>query len=162
MDHMRFNQRPNREPEKSEDIKIPVRAKNKGIFLAIFFVVIVLGALAYGLWYMYQKKSTFVVYDPTASSYYAVFLVNGQVYFGIPVSKNKDEFILTGVYYLQVSGADTPLTQQQSSGQKFALVKLGQELHGPTDQLVINLDNMLFYEQLRKDSKVVQSIESKN
>jgi hypothetical protein len=38
------------------------------------------------------------------------------------------------------------------------LVKLGNELHGPTDELYINPNQVVFYEFLRDDSKVVESI----
>lgn len=87
------------------------------------------------------------------SGYDAVFLDNGQVYFGKMISKSDSEIVLSNVYYLQANdgGATTP------SG-RFTLIKLGQELHGPTDEMMINMQHVVFYEKLRKDSKVVESI----
>jgi hypothetical protein len=38
------------------------------------------------------------------------------------------------------------------------LVKLGAELHGPTDEMRINRDHILFIEDLKDDSQVVQGI----
>jgi hypothetical protein len=45
---------------------------------------------------------------------------------------------------------------------QFQLIKLGNELHGPTDKMYINRSQVLFYEQLRKDSQVVVNIESQD
>lgn len=88
------------------------------------------------------------------ADYYAVFLENSQVYFGKIVSKSEKEIILEDVYYLQAgSEVGTDLNNQQ-----FTLVKLGQELHGPMDEMFINTKSILFYERLRPNSKVVESI----
>ena len=84
----------------------------------------------------------------------AVFLTNGQVYFGHIKNSNKTEIILTNVYYLR--SADNP--QEENKPSEFSLVKLGKELHGPTDVMRINRDHILFTEYLRNDSKIVQSI----
>lgn len=97
--------------------------------------------------------------DPTASEYYAVFLTNGQVYFGKPVSKDAREFVLSDVFYLQAeSSADAAQTQLNEP--RFNLVKLGKEIHRPTDMLYVNMANLLFYEQLEADSEVVKSIKN--
>ena len=37
--------------------------------------------------------------------------------------------------------------------------KLGQEIHGPEDEMIISKDHVLFYENLKSDGKVSQSIE---
>ena len=39
-----------------------------------------------------------------------------------------------------------------------ALLKLGNELHGPEDWMRINQDHVLFIEKLKQDSKVSQAI----
>ena len=91
------------------------------------------------------------------SSYYAVFLNNGQVYFGNMKSQTEREFVLTNVYYLQLENSSQNM-QTQLSESRFSLIKMGNEMHGPTDELFINNQNILFYEKLREDSKVVQSI----
>lgn len=87
----------------------------------------------------------------------AVFLTNGQVYFGNVTSITPDTVVLEKIYYLQTSG---PL---QAGGvpeaQDLALVKLGAELHGPTDAMRINRQHVLFIENLKTDSKVVKAIE---
>ncbi len=89
--------------------------------------------------------------------YSAVFLTNGQVYFGKMRSVSKSEIVLENVYYLQAN-ADGTTPSSQNLGSSFRLVKLGNELHGPTDELFVNRSQVVFYEYLRDDSKVVESI----
>lgn len=91
------------------------------------------------------------------NSYQAVFLSNGQVYFGKLVS-SRGSYKLSDVYYLQskqpiqAQGADI---DQQGD---MALIKLGKELHGPEDWMLINREHVVFVEQLKDDSRVVQAI----
>ncbi|MDO8463235.1 MAG: hypothetical protein Q7S96_03105 [bacterium] len=93
------------------------------------------------------------------SAWSAVFLTNGQVYFGHLTERTRESLVLRDVYYLQVS----PSLQQRDAGQpepppNVALVKLGSELHGPTDEMQINREHVLFTESLRDNSTVVQGI----
>jgi len=49
--------------------------------------------------------------------------------------------------------------QEQANPQgELSLVKLGNELHGPTDAMHINRDQILFIEDLKDDSNVFQAI----
>ena len=88
--------------------------------------------------------------------YQAVFLANGQVYFGTVQSKTRNDIELTSIYYLQSQKTSTDTTDQTQSDLK--LIKLGNELHGPTDEMLINRQQVLFVENLRDDSKVVKAI----
>lgn len=103
---------------------------------------------------------------PTAidsNKYQAVFFTNGQVYFGKLSPLNQDYMTLKDVYYLQsegsteANGSENPQdsTSDQSSMQ---LVKLGKEIHGPEDEMVISKDQMMFYENLKDDGKVASTI----
>ena len=85
--------------------------------------------------------------DPSASSYYAVFLANSQVYFGEISENNTNEMVLTNAY------------RMQPSGQTYNLIKLSDEAYGSTNKIFINRNQILFYEQLRSDSPVVKLIE---
>jgi hypothetical protein len=88
----------------------------------------------------------------------AVFLTNGQVYFGKITTINQDFVNLTDIYYLNSTSADTSATNktQQTS---FSLVKLGCELHGPADQMIINRAQVSFWENLTSTGKVSKAIE---
>jgi hypothetical protein len=97
------------------------------------------------------------------SKYQAVFFTNGQVYFGKLQSFNDQYLKLTDIFYLQAQSTDSTKDanpQSTSSDQNnVQLIKLGNEVHGPEDQMVISKDQVLFFENLKPDGKVAQSIE---
>ena len=92
-------------------------------------------------------------------SWRAVFLTNNQVYFGhfwdVPFSST---ITLHNVYYLQVSGSAADFSTSTQS--QFKLVKLGSEIHGPTDEMTIPVSQVMFWETLRPDSAIVAAIKS--
>ncbi|MFH1255457.1 MAG: hypothetical protein V1667_03240 [bacterium] len=97
------------------------------------------------------------------SKYQAVFLSNGQVYFGKAVDANNQTLVLENIYYLRSSG--NPQSSEIPENDNFSLVKLGNEIHGPENRMSINLSHVLFVENLKPDSKVVEAImayENKN
>lgn len=90
----------------------------------------------------------------------AVFLTNGQVYFGKVKDVTSQYVNLQDIYYLnteQQQAKEGDKNQQTSTN--FALIKLGCELHGPTDQMIINRDQVTFWENLKNDGKVAKAIE---
>lgn len=96
------------------------------------------------------------------SKYQAVFLSNGQVYFGKVTDANLQTLILENIYYLRSAGnlqtSDVNSSSAAPTADNFSLVKLGNELHGPEDKMSINLSQVLFTEDLKDDSKVVEAI----
>ncbi len=111
---------------------------------------------------------TIFIGDPIAqvtnSDWQAVFLTNGQVYFGKVKVAGARSLTLTDIYYLQVVTKPLQTTQQgtaasaDNSQQELTLIKLGNEIHGPTDRMVVNRDQILLTEKLKNDSRVVQAI----
>src|SRR3989338_4625865 len=92
----------------------------------------------------YDKKS-FI--DPDV--YQSIFLTNDQIYFGRLKNISSDYLILSDVYYVKVN--------ENGAGQ---LVKLGAgEPHSPKNEMIINQDQVLFWENLRSDSAVVKTIQ---
>lgn len=89
--------------------------------------------------------------------YQAVFLDNGQVYFGRINSMNNSHIDLVSIYYLNVDDSIQP-TDGTEANQNVTLKKLGCELHGPTDRMVINREHVVFWENLRSDAKVTEAI----
>ena len=152
----------------------------KKIVPIVIVVGLVLGGFA--LW----AKSTFLeggkVVIPSKlegkrSGYQAVFLTNGQVYFGKIAKRDTDYPELTEVYYLRVTQKlQEPATATQAAeleervdeetviapvtapGRDLTLIKLGNELHGPMDKITLNRDHILFIEDLKEDSKIVAAI----
>lgn len=93
--------------------------------------------------------------------YQALFLSNGQVYFGHLTGVNNGYVELTNIYYLQVQQQVQPGQTQNSSQQpKVSLAKLGNELHGPEDAMYVSRGQVLFWENLKDSGKVVQAIQA--
>ena len=93
----------------------------------------------------YDKKS-FIDQD----AYQAVFLMNDQIYFGHLKNISSDYLLLSDVYYVRIN--------EGGAGQ---LVKLGVgEPHGPKDEMIINQDQILFWENLKADSPVTKTIQN--
>lgn len=145
-----------------------------GTFAAIAFVVtavIILAALFD--WLAIRVALTFAVLSalllggvlystrPKADTgaYQAVFLTNGQVYFGHLSNPGGHNPVLRDIYYLQSQPSNPQNTSSSQNQQsQLSLVKLGNELHGPQDKMVIKSDQILFWENLKDSSKVVQAI----
>jgi hypothetical protein len=94
----------------------------------------------------------------------AVFLANGQVYFGEVKSINKDYVDLQGIYYLNVNQQVQPDQKDSKTAaaepkSSISLVKLGCELHGPQDRMLINRDQVTFWENLKSDGQVAKAID---
>ena len=89
----------------------------------------------------------------------AVFLTNGQVYFG-RLTRGHDYYKLSDVYYLQnKTGDETNTSGQLSSNGDVELIKLGNEVHGPEDSMIIEASQVLFFENLKNDGNVVKTIQ---
>jgi len=95
-----------------------------------------------------------------SSGFQAVFLTNGQVYFGMISDSGNQWVTLKNIYYLQVAQAPVQGSQPTAGQQQpqISLVKLGNELHGPQDEMKINRDQILFYEDMKDSAKVIEAI----
>ena len=91
----------------------------------------------------------------TPESYQAVFLDNNQVYFGKLKAIDENFWSLTDIYYLR-AGTLQPGTQ--AAGDQIDLVKLGAEIHGPKDEMIINRDHVIFYEEIGEGGQVMKLI----
>lgn len=124
--------------------------------LLIIVGVLVLALLAWGAYSFTRNANTGI----DGGRYQAVFLSNGQTYFGKLSVQNDDYMRLTDIYYLQTQAgeesADPQATTDQSNVQ---LIKLGDEVHGPEDEMIISKDQILFYENLKTDGSVANSIQ---
>ncbi len=128
----------------------------------VVVVIIVLGVLFRGK--LFGDKAAKTAGKP--SGYQAVFLTNGQVYFGKMQGEEKDYITLKDIFYLQViqptlqGNQQEQQAQQQQAQPQISLVKLGNELHGPVDEMHISKSQVLFFEDLKGDGKVVEAINS--
>lgn len=123
-------------------------------------VVLIVAALVIGGLLLYRLNNNALI---DGGKYQAVFLTSGQVYFGKLEKVNRDTYRLTKVFYIQAK-TDTQTDQenpQDAAGQDTSdieLVKLGGEIHGPQDEMIINRDQVLFYENLKAEGRVSETI----
>jgi hypothetical protein len=87
----------------------------------------------------------------------AVFLNTGQVYFGNVGSLNNRYLVLHNIYYLQTANGSAASSTTNTSS-NVSLVKLGCELHEPFDQMVINRDQVTFWENLQDNGQVAKAV----
>jgi hypothetical protein len=125
------------------------------ILVALVGCIAVLAiAIAFSFYFNSSSESKYV----DANEYQAVFLNNGQVYFGKVKDLNDHFFNVTNIFYLSTQSAQPASGDKSTGGNKFSLVKLGCELHGPEDQMIINSGQVTFWENLRNNGQVVQAI----
>lgn len=124
----------------------------------LIILVIILLILLY--WLFFYTTLIPVQFTPRfGTAFQAVFLTNGQVYFGKLYREDSQFPVLRDVYYLQVTQPPQPIQPGQTPPTNINLVKLGGELHGPQDEMRINRDQILFVEDMKPDSRVVQAIQ---
>jgi hypothetical protein len=111
-------------------------------FLALWIAVTTLGL---------NTAASFPSVD--ASKWQAVFLSNNQVYFGKLKNYDGTYVTLSDVYYLR-----TASDLDQSGTASLNLIKLGGELHGPEDPIFIPKSSVLFWENMKATSRVVETI----
>lgn len=148
----------------TSDVKIPGSGKSikkGGFFRWLIVLIIVLLIILAGL-FVVSKVTGWNILGLNKSNgigeWQAVFLSNGQVYFGQSDEEESDTVILKDIYYLQVTKGLQP-AEGSTEQNELSLVKLGNELHGPEDQMRINREHILFVEDLRPDGKVVRAIQ---
>lgn len=142
-------------PRRSSSASAPVKRRLMWPFIAAS--VVVLAIIGWLIWSNMQNSGTAI----DSGKYQAVFFTNGQVYFGKLQQFNSEQLKLTDVYYLQTQNAtgESKNPQETSTDQgDVQLIKLGNEIHGPEDAMIISKDQVLFYENLKSDGKVAESI----
>jgi len=121
------------------------------LFCVTVLVVATIGYLAFA------KDNTNQTKYVDDSKYQAVFLTNGQVYFGHVSNINKDFIRLNNIYYLTQN--TTTNNGQTTADGNYTLVKLGcQQIHDPTDEMLISQTQVSFWENLKTDGQVTKAI----
>ena len=144
------------------------------IVLAVVVLVIIIAAILFRdkLFPGKDDGTATQTEEQQLSGYQAVFLTNGQVYFGKLSDVSATYATLNDIYYLQVTQPPVQQASQGTGGQpataqtqaqaqaqaQLSLVKLGNELHGPVDEMKINRDQILFYEDIKEDGRVMTAI----
>ncbi len=124
-------------------------------WLLVLVSVVVLGWFAHKAWNALSADG-----GVKTKEYQAVFLTNGQVYFGKVSHVDSSYVKLTDIYYLQVQQTVQPKDSSAAAAnnQQVSLAKLGGELHGPEDVMYVSRQQVLFWENLKTTGKVAKAI----
>lgn len=131
------------------------------VLVVVLIVAAVSVILAFGAKALGSFRTTSLVMD---DRYQAVFLDNGQVYFGKLSGVNSEYLKLTDIFYLQVEQQIQPDQDNDTNAAaddqqtQIRLAKLGNELHGPEDTMYVLRSKVVFWENLKNDGDVVEAI----
>lgn len=108
-------------------------------------LVVFVGAFTYVEWWDFVPPSLGV------ARYQAVFLSNGQTYFGHYVERLGPYAKIENAFYIQ----QTPAANENEAPTS-KIVRRGAELHEPEPFVLVPKSAILFVEDLRTDSSVAQ------
>jgi len=126
--------------------------KKKKLIAGIIAGVILIAVAGCTWYHMANSSAAFI----SSSQYQAIFTTNNQAYFGKMQRLSDGGYRMTNVYYLQQAGNTSQ--RANSDNQTPQLIKMGSELHGPEDSIVFDKSQVLFWENLKSDSKVTKAI----
>lgn len=132
------------------------RAAEHNLYRSLFFLVVALAVVI-----CLYLISTYI-FQPVSKRTQAVFLTNGQVYFGHTVKSIDKQYLkLKNIYYIQINQplqASASANTNTATDTEYNLIKLGNEIHGPQDEMLISRSQILFIEDLRDDSQIVRAM----
>ena len=125
--------------------------------LIILLLVVILGVVGWFAWSQLKSEDTGIKSD----KYQALFLSNGQIYFGKLTVMSDTYFKLTDVFYLEKAAQSEDSTETVTTQPvQASLRKLGvKDVHGPEDAMFVSRDQVLMYENLTDDGQVVKAID---
>ncbi len=142
---------------------IPKAKKKVSPFLRggiIVVVIIVLG----GLLGYFSKLTPRFGMQSDRGAYYAIFLNTGQSFFGTIEREDRENIMLTNVFYMQLVDQQLPPLEEGGEPrvvQQPQLVKKGDEFYGPDSSIRINREQVTYIERLREDSQVLTQIQAR-
>lgn len=97
-----------------------------------------------------------------SQSYQVVYLNNNQAYFGKLKNTGGDYLVLESPYIVQEIKAPADDTKKAEDTQvQTTLVKVRDQVYGPDDSIALSSKQVLFWQNLRSDSKVAKAIKAK-
>ncbi len=133
--------------------------KKKGLFFGTLLILVPVAILLGAVILLMGLSNHKVPSSVKKNQYQAVFLSGGQAYFGKITEISGDYMVLQDIYYLRADSAPQPDTKDTSSAQpQITLQKLGGELHAPESEMHIRTDQVLFWENIKDNGKVVDAI----
>lgn len=133
------------------------RRKKWPAFVAIVAIAIVAIVL---FWFMFGRGGATLT--PAGNRYQAVFLDNGQVFFGKLKNTEGTYLVLEKAYYTKKAEVPADATAEQKAAieNNVSLAKVGGEVYGPESTMSIRAEQVLFWQNLTADSKVAKAIQN--
>lgn len=126
-------------------------------------IVIVLAVLAGAAGFLSTKPNIGFA-KKSGEAYSAIFLNNGQVYFGVIKDERNQYMSLDNVFYLQLMNETIPAAEEGEEPQvvqRPQLVRKGDEYYGPDRSIRINREQIAVIEGLREDSDILRQIKER-
>lgn len=96
-----------------------------------------------------------------SDGYQVVYMVSGQAYFGKLQNTDGTYLTLHNPYTAQNVTPQDATSDTASKQASTTLLKVSQQTYGPDEVISLSRDQVLFWQNLRQDSKVVKAIENK-
>jgi hypothetical protein len=122
--------------------------KKPGVILLSFGIVLI-GAI-FALNFLIPKGERI-----NHSGYQVVYMTSGQAYFGKLKNTTGEYLVLNTPYTVE----DVQNNDKNQTGSSTALLKVSKQQYGPEDVMSLKSEHVLFWQNLRTDSKVVQAIQ---
>ena len=126
---------------------IPVRTVRRLIVLVVVALLLAAGA-GFASQQLPRLLGSAAAAQIDRSAYQVVFLTTGQAFYGKLTVADSETYLLNDVFYLGLNDA----------GQPGRLLKRGGEVFGPREPMVILVRQVLWFENLRDDSELLNGI----
>ncbi|MFZ1801509.1 MAG: hypothetical protein WAW62_03220 [Candidatus Saccharimonas aalborgensis] len=136
-----------RQPILRRDI---LRTTRRSVFCGVMLVGILISAIAL---YVLNRDTQI-----DFSKYQVVYLINGQVYFGKLQNSYGEYLVINSPYTTQIAPQQAGNKEVE---QATALLRVRDQVYGPEDTMAIKSSQVVFWQNLRDDSKVTQALKSK-
>ncbi|MDO8668636.1 MAG: hypothetical protein Q7K35_06175 [bacterium] len=161
IDKIYEDEEPDRMKKALQKISQPkVSRPNDGLIRLIVFVLAILTVLATVYFLFFRAKTA--GQEPSARDWYAVKLVNGEIFYGQIADIKGDPVVIANVYYnYDQAKLSDPVKDKAKAIEEtgnIRLVKRGKETHGPDGSMNVVRAQVLYMEALKADSKVLQAI----
>ena len=123
--------------------------------VVVILAIALIGATAYWLFFRQQAGQ---VNSAKNQNWYAVKLVNGEIFYGQISDTKSDPVVMSNVYYNYDQTATADGKKEIPQTANLRLVKRGKETYGPSGSMNIIRVQVLYLEPLKADSKVLQAI----
>jgi len=122
---------------KRSDLSNKLMERSDLLFLVLAVVLVIIFA---GFWVFWDREGDV--------GWYAVKLVNEEIYYGRISDLAADPVVMSDVYY----------NYSQDETGNIRLIKRGNETHGPAGTMNIPRSQVVYMESLSDDSKVLKAI----